>query len=364
MKSTQKIVEEMLKEAKDAEVLYYTPLSAVSLDDPYVFRIEFNSRIGGQYKNLVGDKIAINILDMPLLIQKINNYLEVAKKHFADEKLYTNLTCSSKAKRRIANLFLNASYDDLQNIYKYVDDRKERLKKTFKSECLTLGEYTDEKLPHCLMVGDIDQLHSNMEACAKFTPSFIKCGGGIAHLPSVLFENTDDTAYIYAVQNFHTKEKENSEFAKQMDRYLRKVNKNVDPNSIEANVSPKAVVSLSMFIKFMHQKGITKFIAPDFLPLRYQTNVNLNLSYAKKENKEDLGEVVEELNQKQYNITNKFMHLFLRETLHFDNLDFQYDDVTQKAYMTITKPNYSKQDNIIQQIVENIDIFQYVYAKE
>ena len=112
MKSIQKILLELLNEAKDAEVLYYTPLSSISLDEPYVFRLQFNTRIGNNYDSMIGDNLTVNINDFPLLVQKITNYLDVAQKRYKDEKVYNNLTSSSRAKRRIANLFLNASYSD------------------------------------------------------------------------------------------------------------------------------------------------------------------------------------------------------------------------------------------------------------
>ena len=58
----------------------------------------------------------------------------------------------------------------------------------------------------------------------------------------------------------------------------------------------------------------------------------------------------------QFNMTNKFMNLFMRYNYHFSNCKIDYDLNSDEMQMYIGKPKFND-DNIINQIDYNIEEF-------
>ena len=149
------------------------------------------------------------------------------------------------------------------------------------------------------------------------------------------------------MQNFS--DKQESRFAKNMDRFLRKLNNGVPAETIEANVSPKAVASFVLFLKYAQSLGIKNVEANNYAPLRYSAKSGI----IEKKHKEDIKEAFfDKIDADQYNITNKFMFLFARIKHHFNNMQLDFSDYN--AYLNI---NFGaiNQDNIIYDIASSAE---------
>jgi len=151
---------------------------------------------------------------------------------------------------------------------------------------------------------------------------------------------------VYALQG--KKGKQSGKVSKDLDRYLRKVNKDVDMKEIEGNVSPSALVSLTMFVSYLKEQGVNSIIAPAFLPLRYSAEKNAVYYKGKVKEKtnEEIKRDIDKRDLIQYNITDKFMHLFVRYCHHFDNSNYYFDEDNQRMIVSI-EPQKSKTENII-----------------
>ena len=197
---------------------------------------------------------------------------------------------------------------------------------------------------------DLYKAHAGIEAPVVFLPYFQNTEGDVFYLPSVLFgiekKGDNNSAFVGAVQNFSLVQID--KFSKNMDRFIRKVNSGVDPASIEANVSPKAVVSFVLFMQFMKQLEVSSIHANNFLPIRYYSKVraidNAPLSKETKDEKQ------EKIDADQFNITNKFMYLFARMKHHFENLQLDYNESGCKMDLNIES---EQKDNIIYDFVKS-----------
>jgi len=149
-----------------------------------------------------------------------------------------------------------------------------------------------------------------------------------------------DKCYVYAVQQ--TKDISEGALVKDIDRYLRKVNKGIDKEDIIANVSPSFITALTLFASQMKQMGLKQLVAKDFLPMRYMAVVD-----APSANKERL----DKLDRDQVNMTDKFMYLFLRYNHHFPSCEATYNADSGEMVMTLNETN-KKNDNIIYQFDE------------
>jgi len=263
-------------------------------------------------------------------------------------------------KRLICDLIVNCSVDDFNNIYKYIDCKTKMLSQEMHTS-LGLGVYETGKMTKSLFSASITLNHSCMEQPFRFEVEIMDQNQNKFYLPAILFGIADGVAYVGAVQNFH--KEQNSELAKKADRYFRKVGDGVDPESIEAQVSPNAVVALALFFEYLKQIDVKKVVAANYLPIRYATKLksetDREVRKLKNGGERDEGlsprEIAEnQTNRIQFNATNRFTYLFSRLALHFDNLSFDYDDQTNKIYMTIGSEAFTRKGNIIEDIVDMV----------
>ena len=159
-------------------------------------------------------------------------------------------------------------------------------------------------------------------------------------LKKIIFMIIDDTAVIYAVQN-NKKFKnniDNNDYQKKIYRKLFKVNKNFEkeknidnienPENI-TGISPSALVSLTICLSLLENKGIKKVKIPTFLPIRYNAK---EMSYLVKESKmkekgiplvklkNEFHKSQQEHEEIQRNISDKFLRYFRRLEYVFDNI--------------------------------------------
>lgn len=104
-------------------------------------------------------------------------------------------------------------------------------------------------------------------------------------LPNIIFGISDDTAYIYAIQN---KFLENNPLRKKINRLLFKINDGFSSDDISSvfnakDVSMSFVASIVTFIDYLKKIGIEKIIVPINLPIRYNSHYesfNRRINYA------------------------------------------------------------------------------------
>nr|MCR5553743.1 hypothetical protein [bacterium] len=200
------------------------------------------------------------------------------------------------------------------------------------------------------MFADFYKTFSSIEAPLVFLPYFKNEIGEVFFLPGVLFglnknKQNKGQAFVGAVQNFSPIK--DDRFSKNMDRFLRKVNSGLDMASIESNVSPKAVVSMTLFMEFVKSLEIDKVYANNFAPLRYASKEN-RANFLKSSSDNLQGDLMlEKIDADQFNITNKFMYLFARMKHHFSRIDLDYSDFGCYLNLNLETDN---NDNIIYDI--------------
>ncbi len=112
-----------------------------------------------------------------------------------------------------------------------------------------------------------------LETPYSFKPSIVrnKAIGEIFELPRVFYGISDGVCYIYAVQR-DNKIKENN-YTKKINRLLYKVNKSIkddyDLDNIK-DVTPSALVSLTLFMRILKENNIRDVKVIDYMPIRYK----------------------------------------------------------------------------------------------
>ena len=317
MIDTKKIVKSVFAQAELGEVVIGKDTSS-----PWSFYAKFGANIEGREHTGV-DYPTIDIPDFETFLEKVESYLSVAEEFYADDKEYYDLDSQAFKEKLFFDLMVNTSSFDQKNILAYIENREKMLKEVVPCGEKYIGSYEGKRVYSC-----VKKNRSNIESPYKMTFTF-KSEEGEFSLPSLNFGKIDDRAYLFAVQN--KREKQTSILAKKMDRHFRKLNSGVDMEDIVATVSPNAVASLTIFASTCEKSGVKNIVAPDFLPIRYiaSHSAKERLDEEKKE------EGIEKLDRDQFNITNKFMHLFLRYNFHFPKAEADYDENIGLMTMTL-----------------------------
>ena len=271
----------------------------------------------------------------------IQEYLNVAEKFYVADKNRFSLYDETLREKLILDLITNTTNYDRNNILSYIDTRTKMLKNPMQTGHYLIGETQDFSIKASLLKNP-----SMLEAPYRFTTYFTAENEDKFYLPTITFGVVDDTVYIYAIQA--KKGKQTTPIAKKLDRHFRKVNKDVDMEDIIGQVSPNALVSLTIFLSVMQKEGIKKVVAPNFMPLRYQTNLMGEENYFKNNGKgileeQSLEEIIEKHNRQQFGITDKFTYTLLRYCHHFDGCKFDYDDIREQSVIRLSKDGQTLQ---------------------
>ncbi len=293
----------------------------------------------------------VQIPNEEAFVQDVKSYLDVAKKFYKQDRDYFCLTMPAHQEKLFLDLMINGTNLDYNNIYEYIHNRQAMLEQPVGTGVFVLGQYGD-----LTMYGAIGKTISNLEGPYCFEFALDDQNKNRFKLPSVTFGIVDDVAYVYAVQN-KAKEQDNP-LAKKLDRYFRKVNKGVDPEEEISKVSPNALVSLTAFIAFAKQIGITDIVAPDFLPVRYYGNQEVGLR--KTTTNQQAETFLEKHDHDQYNMTNKFDNLFFRYGHHFTSDEVTYSELEQAVHVSLsTEEPEEHDDNIIYGVAQCVDAGEY-----
>lgn len=300
------------------------------------------------------DGIILKIPNWNAFVQEVENYLKASKNFYAQDQSYMELDNYSFLQKRIVDLLINASPSDCEDMCKYVQIRAKMHKSKDFSGIEHLGEFKGMDI--CTSITKNQNGRASFEAPYAFTPFFADYMGSSFVLPSVIYGIADDQVYIMAIQNLQ-KDKQTFQFAKKTDRLLRKVNNGFDLKTLPiedqnlANVSPNALVSLSIFAQYMQDNGFVKVVAPSYLPIRYANKIEMiNQRYGGMQ----INSALDKVDNIQYNMTNKLINTLFRFSRHFPKTTCQYDDTTFSTYLNIDTTRPTNRENIIYDITQAV----------
>lgn len=321
---TSGLIQKIFEQAKDGFI------SLGPKGKEWTYHVKFYQKIEGKVDFPLDNSVPIvNIPNYQTFVKKIEKYIPIAKDFYKKDKTYLELDNAGFEEKLFMDLFISATNYDLNNIEQYIDKRTKMLQNPIKEGAMLMGHLGDYRL-----VGSIRKTSSNIEGPYKLVMHFRDKEGNLFIMPAITFGKIDDTAYVYAVQKPQTRNNDkDSPVRKKLDRYFRKVNKDV-PEDMQ-NVSPNALVSFTVFNSLIESMGIKNIVAPDFMPIRYEANKEGALAHIFFAPERE--EYLAKHDHDQYNITNKFMDLFVRYNHHFDNTEITYDDNTQTMHMTLEK---------------------------
>lgn len=341
----ESLVQKILKNAGNENNL-------VSIHDPNFgqsiqFQATFFNKTNGASNAVSPDIPVINIPDYDLFIDTLTDYVSEALTFYKND--YLGLDSRYLSEKLIYDLFGNATATDFNNIIPFISHRTAMLKNKLQKGIFPLGSFKEYKI-----LGAIDSIGSEFEAPYKFLVAFDDEFGGRFKLPAVLFGIDGDSVYIYAIQNTSATQKlppetieKNKNITKNLNRFFRKVNLNVDENDEISKVSPNFLVILTIFASFMRQLGKKEIIAPLYFPVRYDANKRHHISSMTSDL--EIEEYLEKHDRDYFNVVNKFAYLFLRYNHHFPNSTAEYDENKSQIKTTLAK-SHPVDKNIIYDI--------------
>ena len=307
---------------------------------PWSFYLAINTNIEGKVKSVEGNAPTLVISDLEKTAGFLEEYLKRARVFYGVEQSRYDLTKESFDKKLIFDLIANGTNYDLCNFEQYVQVKTEMLKKAEKIGKINLG-LMELPFGKVRAMVSISKNESKLEGPYKFEVYFENEQGSFA-LPSSTFGIVGNKVFIYTIQA--KKGKQDSRLAKKMDRYFRKFNKGLDMAEPEAQVSTNALAALTTFVTYMQANGIKEFFAPAFLPARY---IAKDLSNLHRISDESLVEEQEKLDRNQFNMTNKFLYTAMRFAWHFDEYNFEFDELRERVCFSAGKGPREKSDNEI-----------------
>lgn len=344
---TAEIIGKVIREAKEGVINIGEESTGF-----WQYYIKFYTNLEGKLENENPDRSVLEINNAVRFIEKVDRYLGVACQFYKNEQIYIDLSDKPFKEKLVTTLIANASNYDLANMLQYIDKKTEMLLGKSLEREFTLGGYSITKNNNdeetFMIQAAVKKLMSNLEGPYKFETSFARFDGENFKLPAVTFGIVGDEAYVYAVQNGKTKQ--TGLVAKVLDRHFRKIGKGVDSQDIISQVSPNALVALTLFISYLKSLGVKKIHAKEFLPLRYTSSVDSPRNNKKNKSEEEISQIedrLERIDANQFNMTNKFMYLFLRYNHHFPECEANYIDELCEMQMDLKESECERDENII-----------------
>lgn len=275
------------------------------------------------------DALLTEYVDMALEFYDDRNFPE----EILNYKSYNNENKICKEKAILAMLFANATIDDFNNPCEFLRKRIDFIKNDI--SCKVEFGYSNILKGNVSLEIKKDVINNEMPYQIIFKVS--SENGEFYVFPRIKFGISEDTVYIYAIQNHNSDNGDyNNSFYKKVNRTLYKVGEGFNENEIDTNENLKDVtssflVSLNMFISYFQSIGYSKIIVPSFLIERWNAKsiANLLKFKYKKLSDSEFDNITAEHEHIQNNLTNKLIRTCLRIGCHFNNID-----VTSLPYET------------------------------
>lgn len=231
-------------------------------------------------------------------------------------KLFEKFGEENIIKNIILTVLTNARYQDYENPIPYL----KRYLNFFKDETLTkyknsiIGDEIENLENGYIVVNNTKDIYGYETPYAFH--STIRNNDTEYNLPIINYGISDDTCYIYSIQN--KKKNEENSFNKKIKRNLNKVNGGVendtdyDRNETILGTTPSFIVATAIFLQILKQNNIDKVRVVTFLPDRYF---------------EKLGTSEYDADEIQKNLTEKMVLLFYRLKHHIPKIDINFPAV-------------------------------------
>ena len=222
----------------------------------------------------------------------------------------------NKLRFALTNLFINASFEDFEEINKHIklrtDFLKSNLSQQFDGKWKNAGQFSNVNGAYVFY--RIAENFCNLETPERLEVKVERTTetGDIqtVYLPFIAFGISEEQAYIYTIQNLKAFTENNEPvLQKKLNRARYSLNKGVPVQ--EQNVEPFALVSTSILSGVLKSLDVTKINVKTFLPIRYNAKYEAYIKKAKN-NEMQLKELLEKQQIIQENLTTKFLDTFLR----------------------------------------------------
>lgn len=335
---------ELIKNIFFNEIVNEAKLGEVKVqinEEENTFNVGFNSCIEGVLEsgNFGDSKPILMVNNKDQLVNLLEQYFNECNKH---NNKFSNCKLEEKIKIYLTLIWSNATYEDFANPAQFIKRRID----FYQNKIL---DFSSKEYSHEIEVLDNSkiQIYNELQDIRQETPYVfqptIENGEDSFSLPRISYGISNNECYIYAVQN-HNKS-ELSSYEKKINRTLYKIKENVlafetdeykeylnesgyYPENI-SDVSPSAILSLSIFLDVLNKYGIEKVKVISLLPIRYNSKelaftkkyeYNLkNKNLSESELRKLLLEYKKESLRIQKNLSEKMIRNFRRIEHHFDN---------------------------------------------
>ena len=273
-----------------------------------------NEEYDAEFSNGTANYIPTLKVDKPKLFfehlyKVIEKYIEFNNLSSIFDKFgETNIT-----KNIILTIFSNARYEDYENPIQYL----EKCMKFFNDK--TLSQYHNTTISDSIksLENSIIVVTNTKETYGYETPyAFhisIKNADLEYNLPIINYGISDNTCYIYSIQNKKTNI-ENT-FNKKIKRTLNKVNSGLENDTgyetkdTILGTTPSFITAMAIFFKILKRNNIDNIRVVTFLPDRYM---------------EKLATSEYDADEIQHNLTEKLILLFYRLQHHIEKIDINF----------------------------------------
>ncbi len=299
--------------------------------------------VGNSYYNM---NFSINSDKSPLVLHVKNktifyNYI----KEFINLFNFEN---TDEIIKMLVYLFSNLTYSDTENVEEYVKRNISFVENKILKDCEF--KFLENKITISIL-----EAFQETPYCFKTTISLNNLS---YELPTIYYGIDKGICYIYAIQD-KNKDKTSS-YSRKIKRILYRMNSGIKedieyqqyknglsdyyPENI-SDISPSAILVLSLFFQQLLENNITNIKVVPFLPIRYYSKEQAyknKLEYLIKKNQLDKSQKEVLLNQFktehlriQNNLTQKFIRNFFRLVYHFPNIEIVSLPFDVEEYMSI-----------------------------
>jgi len=328
--------DEIVNEAKTGEIKIKIS------DELFTFNVGFNSCIEGVLESgNFGDSMPILMINnKEQIVNFLEQYFNECDRH---PNIYSNCTLEERIKIYLTLIWSNATYEDFANPTVFIKRRIE-----FYHNKMLSYENMDYAQSVRVLDDSTIKIRDSLQDIRQETPYLfgvaIEKNGDIFELPQISYGIQNGECYIYAIQR--EKLSELNSYGKKINRKLYKINSGVfdaeteeykdykeglddyHPENI-SEVSPSAILALTIFLNMLNRSGIEKIKVVSLLPVRYNSKeLAFSKKYESKLKRQDLTdmelrklllEYKKEMLRIQQNLTEKLIRNFRRLEFHFDN---------------------------------------------
>ena len=324
--SNKDIFYEVINEAKNGCVLID--------NDP--FPICFNTIINEKKLEIGKDYPTLNIKNEEEFFKYLDIYLE---KELNLNRKHPNFIKDKEKNFRkllISYLFVNSSITDFENpvnmlkrTISFIDDSTfEGINTKINLQTLLNSDLSIKNEIQSVMMETKNKMTFNLFLEDDFYT-----------LPCISYGIDNETCYIYSIMQDNVLDSDTDEYKE----YLKEKGDYYPENITDVTIS--FILSLSLFIKLLENKNITKIKAVTYLPLRY-------LSRDEFANNDSL---VDRNNSIQDNASNKFIRTFLRCIYHIEGIEILSLPYEVDEYLTLRINNTKNINNeLLNDIIKKV----------